>query len=511
MLGALPAIGFLSTGVGVGVGQIAAYGAIAGFSATLTGPPNLSTGGTTNGYDYQGSQVGSTRATYDFLGSHVPNYTGGYDYLGSGVGNTSGYDFLGMGGSYNLTGHLSNAVWNLNAAPWNEVSYGAICGCGQNNYSPMQSYTGVNYTQQSAFGSMGSVQAYAPSATGFTVDSTAYASTVATPSGYPAGYNPNSEFPYNNVQYNTPNPPYPADYATQLGSYDASRSFGSSGPIIGSIPGYSQFYTGIGFPAPQSTAVPFGYCQPAYTNPANYVYPAQTSQTYTLQSQANGMFNYGSTSSSYEPYTPPAPPTPPPPPPYQPPVEVNGCPTDGSGRVLYPAVPPPDECGNFVDASQTVASRCVGSAENVNVISYSGNDPRVNGDGHADERTTVWWALSSNDRLRFNADNGEFFITYPDGSNRAVDTLSNLLSVRQASGWDGQVAYKAFGDHLQEVMVTGDLIYPPYQPGASALTTRQFGTQWDNIFPRPNNAALFGYQVPNLGPQTTILPANGLG
>lgn len=521
MLGALPAIGFLSTGVGMGVGHLAAFGAIAGFSATLTGPPNLSTGGTNNGfdhqgtgityrpnydflgshvpgttsgYDFQGSHVPGTTGGYDFLGSHVPGTTGGYDFLGSHVPNyTGGYDLLGSQGSYNLTGHLSNAVWNLNASPWNDVSYGAICDCGSHQYSAAQassSYSGLQYAANPY-----PAHPYpAPSFGG------AQGPTQSPPSPYPLGYNPNSEFPYNNVQYVGSSVP-PASYLQSLGSYDASSAFG--GPIFGSFGAYSQAY---GFPAPQGQ-MPFGYCQPAYTNPANYVYPPQTTQTYTLQSHTNGMFNHGAYGSSYQPYMPPAPP----PPPAQPPVVVDGCHTDGNGRVLYQPLPTFEDTDSWVNVYEIVASRTVGSPENADPIHYSGNAPMGNADGRADERTTVWWALQQNDRLRYNADSKEFFITYPDGSTRAVDTLPNLLNVRQSAGWDGQVAYKAFGDRLQEVMVTSDLIYPPYQPGASSLTTRQFGTQWDNIFPRPNNAALFGYNVPNLGPQTTLIPPNGVG
>lgn len=478
MLGALPAIGFLSTGVGMGVGQFAAYGAIAGFSATLTGPPNLSTGGTSSGYDYQGSQVGRT-TNYSFLGTN--NISSSYPY-----------DFLGQGGSYNLTGHLSNAVWNLNAAPWNDVNYGQLCGCMQaSGYGGMQqqqpyAYPVPNYSAQPYTYTLGSVGAQS-----------------MPQNCQPVGYDPSSPFPYNNVQYQA-SEPYPAGYPQQLGTYDASRSFGN-GPIVGAVAGYSNLFGSLGVSS-QTGSTPFGYCQPAYTNPANYVYP-ESCQTYPLQSQQTGMYGFGSFTSAYQPYTPP----PAPPPPAPSPVYVDGCATDGNGRVLYSSLPPFEQTSSWVDASQIVASRCVGSEANTTTISYSGNDPRVNGDGHADERTTVWWALQQNDRLRYNADSCEFFITYPDGSNRAVDTLSNLLSVRQSSGWDGQVAYKAFGDHLQEVMVTGDLIYPPYQPGASALTTQQFGTQWDRIFPRPNNAALYGYAVPNLPPSTTLIPPNGLG
>jgi hypothetical protein len=455
MLGALPAVGFLTTGFGMSSGAMAlmTVGSLAGF---MTGPP---------------PQVNS---------GQLPNGQGpGYNFFGI-EGQGPSYNYLGS--TPQASGYLNQAVWNLNAAPWNNVHYGQIqatCGC------------------------------------------------QAT-----------SEFPYNGVQYQAPAPPPPQYAQPPMGSYDVSQAFGNP-YVYGSPTAYQGYFQQSMFaqnPFPmQSPPGHSIYSQPAYQHPQAYAPTYSQPYSYGLEAYQTGLYQYGSQPvSSYQPYYQPYNTQPvsygsyqpqpvsyePQPYGYQPPTS-HPCPppTGGvepyarvqNGQVAYPNLPPFESVTSWASASQVVALRLTGDPGAQATYHFTSTDPHLNHDGRANERTTVWWALQQNDRLRFDADSKNFFLTYPDGSTRNVETLANLMSVRQASGWDGQVAYKAFGDRIQEVMVTSDLIYPPYQPGASALTTNPFGTQWDNIFPRPDMVGHFGYPTVNLPPGTTLIPPNGLG
>ncbi len=452
MLGALPAVGFLTTGFGMSSGAMAlmTVGSLAGF---MTGPP---------------PQVDS---------GQLPSGQGpGYNFFGI-AGQGPSYNYLGS--TPQASGYLNQAVWNLNASPWNNVHYGQIqaaCGCAS------------------------------------------------------------QEFPYNGVQYQAPAPAPPQYVQPPMGSYDVSQAFGNP-YVYGSPTAYQGYFQQSMFaqnPFPMQS--PPGHSissQPAYSHPQAYAPTYSQPYSYSLEGYQTGLFDYGSQPvSSYQPYYQPYNPQPTQPISYQPSEPVSygtqpyatqhPCtpPTGGvesyaqvqNGQVAYPNLPPFEAVSSWASASQVVALRLTGDPGAQATYHFSSTDPHLNHDGRANERTTVWWTLQQNDRLRFNADSKEFFITYPDGSTRPVETLANMMNVRQASGWDGLVAYKAFGDRVQEVMVTTDLIYPPYQPGAAALTTNPFGTQWDNIFPRPDiMGGYFGYPTVNMPVSTTLIPPNGLG
>ncbi|MCE7872537.1 hypothetical protein DYH09_19450 [bacterium CPR1] len=377
----------------------------------------------------------------------LPGQASGYNFFGmAGQGPT--YNYLGATGQ--TSGYLNQAVWNLNASPWNNVHYGQIqatCGCQ----------------------------------------------------------------PYNGVQYQAPVPPPPQYAQPPMGCFDVSQAL-CNPYVYGSQAAY-QGYFQAGFYAQSSFPIQSFPCQPAYQHPQAYAPPFSQPYSYGLEAFQAGLYCYGSRSvSSYQPYDshscgcqPPTPLScPPPTGGVEPYAQVQ------NGQVAYPNLPPFESVTSWASASQVVAQRLTGDPGAQATYHFSSTDPRLNHDGRANERTTVWWALQQNDRLRFDANSKNFFLTYPDGSTRNVETLANLMSVRQASGWDGQVAYKAFGDRIQEVLVTNDLIYPPYQPGATALTTNPFGTQWDSIFPRPDMAGHFGYPTVNLPPGTTWIPPNGL-
>ncbi|MEW6284023.1 MAG: hypothetical protein AB1758_35750, partial [Candidatus Eremiobacterota bacterium] len=189
-----------------------------------------------------------------------------------------------------------------------------------------------------------------------------------------------------------------------------------------------------------------------------------------------------------------------------------GAPTNiQGGQVHYVGLPTFDAITSWPQASAIVKARLVGDAGKQAWFHFTDTDPHLNHDGRANERTTVWWALQMNDRLRFDVDTNNFFMTYPDGSTRNVANLQSLMSVRQAGGWNGPPAYHALASHVQMMMTMTDLITPPYQPGATAVTPQPFTNQWDLVFPRPDASHLYGFGAINLPPSTTIFPPSGFG
>lgn len=196
--------------------------------------------------------------------------------------------------------------------------------------------------------------------------------------------------------------------------WSGGRNSVTSG-CVGNMQNYANYYgqsgqpTNYGYPCqcqlggfqPPLPGPPSGYFQPSPCNNSYYLQQQQQNQcyggqSYPVQGQQTAWQNQSQSSSA-------------------------------PSRAVFQTVPQVSE-GNYGAAASIVNARVVGSDAERSSITLNGQaDPSSNFDGLGNVRTAVWSVMQQDNSLCYNADNGEFFRSYADGSTR------NVMNIAQAS------------------------------------------------------------------------------
>ncbi len=97
--------------------------------------------------------------------------------------------------------------------------------------------------------------------------------------------------------------------------------------------------------------------------------------------------------------------------------------------------------------SQAVNSRITGS-ESAKAGLFDGGNPWSKNDGKMGERAAIGWTMQQNDKLRYDADNKQFYTTAADGTRSNAVSLDQVMQTINSAGGPGPgngAAYQAVG------------------------------------------------------------------
>lgn len=106
--------------------------------------------------------------------------------------------------------------------------------------------------------------------------------------------------------------------------------------------------------------------------------------------------------------------------------------------------------------SQSVNSRITGS-DSAKAGLFDGSNPWSKNDGKTAERAAVGWTMQQNDKLRYDADNKQFYTTAADGSRTNAVSLDQVMQTINKAGGAGPsngAAFQAVGDLVNNLPST---------------------------------------------------------
>lgn len=129
-----------------------------------------------------------------------------------------------------------------------------------------------------------------------------------------------------------------------------------------------------------------------------------------------------------------------------------------AGPVHYGKAPMVGNDSQWPGFSDAVKGRMTGSESAKNAL-FDGTNPWAKNDDKTVERTAVGWAMQQDDRLRYDTDRKQLYITNTDGSTRDVASIGEVMEKIAANGGANQnngKGFQAVGGFLQNRVAEAD-------------------------------------------------------
>ena len=129
-------------------------------------------------------------------------------------------------------------------------------------------------------------------------------------------------------------------------------------------------------------------------------------------------------------------------------IRMNPMGTLAQGDQTFGKLPIVGNDSQWPAFSQSANSRITGS-DSAKAGLFDGTNPWAKNDGKTGERAAIGWAMQQNDKLRYDADNKQFYTTGADGSRTNAVSLDQVMQTINNSGGanpNNGTGYQAVGN-----------------------------------------------------------------